>query len=49
METNNETRKEYEAPFMEIVEIRVEQGFQMSGASVEPASEPFDPLKGLIR
>ena len=33
METNinKETRKTYEAPVMEIVEIKVEQGFQMSG------------------
>ena len=28
-----ETRKEvYESPFMEIVEVMVEQGFQMSGS-----------------
>jgi len=33
METNinKETRKTYEAPVIEIVEIKVEQGFQMSG------------------
>ena len=34
METNKEikeTREVYEAPVMEIVEIKVEQGFQMSG------------------
>ena len=46
METN-ETRKEYEAPVMEIVEIRVEQGFQMSGSPEH--TSPFDPLKELIK
>ena len=54
METNKEmnrtsfldTRKAYEAPFMEIVEIKVELGFQMSGAS---EAAPYDPLKELIK
>ncbi|MCL2650660.1 MAG: hypothetical protein FWD60_06510 [Candidatus Azobacteroides sp.] len=44
METNEamnrtnapDTKEKYEAPVMEIVEIKVEQGFQMSGG---------DPLK----
>jgi len=50
METNKEmkeTREIYEAPVMEIVEIKVELGFQMSGIS--PASAPFDPLSEIIR
>ena len=48
METNREvkeTRKAYEAPVMEIVEIKVELGFQMSGAS---QSANDDPLKEVI-
>jgi len=51
METNKEmkeTGEAYEAPSMEIVEIKVEQGFQMSGETT-PTSAPFDPLKELIR
>ena len=39
-----ETRKEvYEAPVIEMVEIQVEQGFQMSGV---PSTQ--DPLKEQI-
>ena len=49
METNEElkeTREVYEAPAMEIVEIKVEQGFLMSGESASAA--PYDPLKEVI-
>ena len=50
METNNgekkETKEVYEAPAMEIVEIKVELGFLMSGESASAAS--YDPLKELI-
>ena len=53
METNKEmkeTREVYEAPVMEIVEIKVELGFQMSGAGgVSPTSAPWDPLSEIIR
>ena len=43
-----ETKKEkevYEAPVMEVVEVMVEQGFQMSGT---PSSVNDDPLKEKI-
>ena len=49
METNKEMQETggvYEAPVMEIVEVKVELGFQMSGVS--PASAPWDPLKEII-
>jgi len=47
METNKEmnrtiapdTREAYEAPVMEIVEIKVEQGFQMSGGDPHSLKE----------
>jgi hypothetical protein len=48
METNKKlknTREVYEAPIMETVEVRGEQGFQMS---VAPSST-FDPLKEIVR
>ena len=48
METNKETREIYEAPVMETVEIKVEQGFQMSG-EIAPASATIDPLKEVIK
>jgi len=51
METNKamkETREVYEAPAMEIVEIKVELGFLMSG-EISPASAPYDPLKEVIK
>jgi len=50
METNKEmkeikeTREVYEAPVMEIVEIKVELGFQMSGGF-----ESYDSLRETIR
>ena len=50
METNKEmkeTKEVYEAPVMEIVEIKVELGFQMSGVS--QASAPWDPLSEIFR
>jgi hypothetical protein len=41
METKKELNKEvYEAPTLEVVEVKVEQGFQMSA---KPSSN--DPLK----
>jgi len=49
METNKEmkeARGAYEAPVMEIVEIKVELGFLMSGEAA-PASP--DPLKEIIK
>ena len=49
METNKEmedTREVYEAPVIEIVEIKIELGFQMSGAT---QSSNFNPLKEIIR
>ena len=36
----------YEAPVMETVEVKVEQGFQMSG---QQSSSYYDPLKELYR
>ena len=46
METNKKLDKEvYEAPVMEVVEVRVEQGFQMSGQQ----SSYYDPLKEVYR
>jgi len=35
-------REVYEAPIMEAVEIRVEQGFQMSGATPTMLGKPVD-------
>ena len=47
METNKKLNKEvYEAPVMEMVEIQVEQGFQMSGQPSQ--SLTYDPLKEKI-
>ena len=46
-ETNQislDTREVYKAPIMEIVEVMVEQGFQMSGVSYSN-----DPLKEIKR
>jgi len=39
------TKEVYKAPVMEIIEIQIEQGFQMSGAEL---SSSYDPLKELI-
>jgi len=50
METNKEMKETievYEAPVMEMVEIKVEQGFQMSGETA--ASAPYNPLKEIIK
>ena len=47
MKTNKvlkDTREVYEAPVVEAVEVRVEQGFQMSGQSTY-----YDPLKEVYR
>ena len=45
METKQKLNKEvYEAPIMETVEVKVEQGLQMSGQ--QPS---YDPLKEINR
>ena len=42
--TSPETREVYEAPVMETVEVKVEQGFQMSATP-----SYYDPLKEVYR
>lgn len=34
----NRNKREYDAPMVELIEARVEKGFQMSGAATDPLS-----------
>ncbi len=39
-------KKEYDAPMVELIEARVEQGFQLSGGTVGPVLTEEDPING---